>query len=313
MLLVVGALLEGSPQVGAPTADPTGTPTATPPGLPAASSAERRMFEMLNAERVRQGLTPVAWSYELAMAAGLHSAEMAANGYLDHDGLDGSSPQQRAARQGYIVPPGTGWMVIEAISALPLESAFNWLLADGVHRRVLLRPTWREGGIGYASGGRYGHYWTLDFGCRPNVLPAFANASADGQSLALTFTNENCAPYGGGPDQMGRASELMLSAHRDFRDGVWEPFVDAKQIARPAGRDLNVRLRDASGRLSAPSQIVLSSPADGGSVATPTATATATATREPTPTSTPTPSPTATPTATPVPADDELPDRLGSS
>jgi hypothetical protein len=216
------------------------------------------MYDALNAERVRNGLTPVAWCAELGSAAALHSADMAANGFLDHYGSDGADQQQRAARAGYVVPRGSGWMVIETISARPsVDTALSWLLGDGVHRRVLLRPTWREVGIGHAPGGRHGSYWTLDFGCRPNVLPVFADMSMDSTALSLTFTNEDCVAVGSGPERMGRATELVISTHGDFRDGVWEPFATVKEIARPRGRDLNTRLRDASGRMSAPVRLAL--------------------------------------------------------
>ena len=258
MMLITGALLGST--TGASTSGDVGSPApvAMQRPLPDPDSPERRMYDAVNAERLAQGLTPLAWSVELGAAAALHSADMVANGFLDHYGSDGADQQQRAARAGYIVPRGSGWMVIEAISARPsVEAALGWLLGDGVHRRVLLRSTWREVGIGYSAGGRYGSYWTLDFGCRPNVLPVFAEPSGDGQSFSLIFTNENCAAYGGGPEQMGRATELMLSAYADFRDGVWEPFVDTRQVARPARGELNARLRDGSGRLSEPVRLRL--------------------------------------------------------
>lgn len=265
---MLGAIFGDAAQIAAPRVPPvvTPTPTATSSptpnvgaGLPAASAVERQMFEALNAERRRQGLTPLAWSAELGRAAALHSADMARNDFLEHEGSDGSAPWQRAAREGYVVPPpGAGWMVIETISARPsMAAALGWLLSDGLHRRVLLRSTWREVGIGYFGGGRYGNYWTLDFGCRANVLPAFANASADGQTVALTFSNEECTPTGGGPTEMGRATELTISNQREFKDALWEPFAASKSILRPASRELNVRLRDVRGRLSAPVRLAL--------------------------------------------------------
>jgi hypothetical protein len=227
-------------------------------------SVERRMFEALNAERVRQGLTPVAWSSELAKAASQHSSDMARHDFLEHESLDGSSPQDRAARAGYRVPSGNGWMVIEAISAMPsMESALGWLLGDALHRGVLLRATWREVGIGHASGGSYGNYWTLDFGCRPNVLPFFATPADDGKGLRLTFTNENCASYGGGSDQMGRATSYMLSTRKDFRDADWEPYVATKQVDGLDSDNLHVRFKDTSGRESSPFQLVLDLGAGG--------------------------------------------------
>jgi uncharacterized protein YkwD len=326
VLLVIAALVAGSPAPAAQgasapaTATVTATASATPSpsSLPVTGSPERRMYDALNAERVRQGMAPVAWSYELGSAAAQHSADMAAHGYFDHYGSDGSNQQQRAARAGYIVPPGSGWMVIEAVSGgATVEGALGSLLSDGVHRGVLLRQVWREVGVGYVAGSGAMSYWTLDFGCRPNRLPVFADPSADGQSLALTFTNEECAAYGGGPDQMGRATDLMVSAYDDFRDGGWQSFVASKQIARPAGSELNVRLRDASGRLSAPLRLGLDGLGSAGASTTATLTPTPPATRTSTPiataTPTATPSPTATATArasstpTPVPAEQAEP------
>ena len=328
-LIVVLALMGGSVQAGAAidapaTATPTVTATTAPTlvSLPAPGSVVRQMFDLLNTERSRQGVTPVAWSPELGTAAALHSADMAANAFLDHYGSDGSDQQQRAASAGYVVPPSSAWLVIEAISGMPgVEASFSWLTGDAQRRGVLFRSVWREVGIAYV-GGATGSYWTFDFGCRPNVLPVFADAATDGKSVALTFTNENCAVYGGGPTQMGRATELLVSSFSDFRDGVWEPFVDSKQLPKPAARELDVRLRDASGRLSAPVWLPLDAMPATSSLAvpttTPTAVVTASSTPAPTRTSTPTPtltstaSPTATstpkPTATPTPQPTETSD-----
>jgi uncharacterized protein YkwD len=241
------------------TPSPTVKPTLAP--LPAADSVEARMLAALNAERVNQGLVPVAWSPELAEAARGHSSDMAANGYLDHEGLDGSSPADRAAQQGYTVPSGTGWMVIEAISAMPsMESALNWLLTDGLHRRVLLRSYFREIGIGHVAGGPYGHYWTLDFGCRPNVLPVFPSLGSTPNSVAISFSNEDCAPYGGGPDRMGRATQMMVGQRDDLRRGAWEPFVAAKELPQPKSGELLAVFRDDQGRQSQPAHVVLGPP-----------------------------------------------------
>ncbi|MBE0607142.1 MAG: CAP domain-containing protein, partial [Deltaproteobacteria bacterium] len=44
---------------------------------------------------------PVSWSGNLAMAAYLHSEDMALNNFFSHTGSDGSSAGQRISRQGY--------------------------------------------------------------------------------------------------------------------------------------------------------------------------------------------------------------------
>lgn len=109
---------------------------------------------------------------------------MVQNNYLDHTGSDGSTPQERADKAGYHVPPNTGWIVVEAISAISADPSgpVNWWLGDGQHRNVLLNARWREVGVGYAQGGQYGNYWTADFGCRPGVLPTVAFAGSTYQS-----------------------------------------------------------------------------------------------------------------------------------
>jgi uncharacterized protein YkwD len=140
---------------------------------------------MINRARISSGVDPVAVSPELDAAAKAHSVDMVQHDYLDHTGSDGSEPQQRAEAAGYHVPPQSGWIVVEVISAISADPGgpVNWWLSDRQHARVLLNPRWREVGAGYAQGGDYGNYWTADFGCRPGVLP---NVSVDGVTYTQT-------------------------------------------------------------------------------------------------------------------------------
>jgi len=167
-LLVTAILVfAGAPAVWA---DPTPTPS------PASSDPRTDdLAALVNQARVDHAFLPLARSPQLDAAAQAHSQDMVANNYLDHVGADGSTPQERADRAGYVVPPRSGWIVVEVISAISDQPAgpLNWWLTErtGVHRRVLLNPRWREFGIGYAAGGDYGNYWTLLVGCRPGVLP----------------------------------------------------------------------------------------------------------------------------------------------
>jgi uncharacterized protein YkwD len=151
-------------------------PTRQALGPSADSSAKRNQLAlMINRTRVAAGQTPLARNPELEQAADLHSQDMAVNDYLEHEGSDGSSPQMRAAQAGYEVVPGSGWLVVELISAISDEPAgpLVWWLTESprVHGRHLLDPRYRELGIGYAEGGSYGSYWTALVGCRPGVLP----------------------------------------------------------------------------------------------------------------------------------------------
>lgn len=148
------------------------------PSTAVARAADPRVDELatlINRARVARGLLPLARSTELDAAADVQSRDMAANNYLDHQAPDGSTPQDRAARAGYRVPPQSGWIVVEVISAISGEprGPLDWWLNESpeVHGKVVLNPRWREMGVGYAAGGEYGNYWTVLFGCRPTVVP----------------------------------------------------------------------------------------------------------------------------------------------
>jgi len=149
------------------------------------SPETRTVIDLINHARLNAGADPVAVSPELDAAAQAHSVDMVQHNYLDHAGFDGSDPQQRADAAGYHVPPRSGWIVVEVISAISADPAgpVNWWLGDRQHARVLLNSRWREIGAGYAQGGDYGNYWTADFGCRPGVLPG---VSVDGVTYTQT-------------------------------------------------------------------------------------------------------------------------------
>ncbi len=209
------------------------------------ASPEERMAGLVNQARRAQGLNPLAINPQLTAAALAHARDMVAQGYMEHEGRNGSTPQQRAVLHGYAVPPRSAWMVVEVISARPTaEAAADWLLTDRVHRGVLLRPTWREMGIAFVKGGPYGQFWTIEFGCQPNVLPLHTEPTAGGMTVRLT--NEDCAPGGGTAEQIGRATEMLISDKKDLTGATWEPFSATKSL--PWSGNVFVKLRDSRGR-----------------------------------------------------------------
>jgi len=110
---------------------------------------------------------PVSWSDNIAMAAFLHSEDMALNNFFSHTGADGSTPGQRISRQGY-----PWWTYGENIAVgYPAVSSViqGWLGSEG-HCRNLMNPTFTEIGAGYAIGPFGGNpaarYWTFDLADR---------------------------------------------------------------------------------------------------------------------------------------------------
>lgn len=144
-------------------------------GWPAAwSAAEAEVFRLVNEAR-SQGATcpsgptpathPLVWNDELALAARLHSLDMAEQGYFSHTSLDGRSPWDRIADAGY-----TGAAVGENIAAgssTAAQAFGGWMSSDG-HCRNIMSSDSNELGVGYAAleSSPWGHYWTQTFGAR---------------------------------------------------------------------------------------------------------------------------------------------------
>jgi uncharacterized protein YkwD len=110
---------------------------------------------------------PVSWSENLAMAAYLHSEDMALNNFFSHTGSDGSSAGQRISRQGY---PWRAYGENIAVGYPTVSSVIQgWLGSEG-HCRNLMDPDFTEIGAGYAispfSGNPAARYWTFDLADR---------------------------------------------------------------------------------------------------------------------------------------------------
>jgi len=110
---------------------------------------------------------PVSWSGNLAMAAYLHSEDMALNNLFSHTGSDGSSPGQRFSRQGY---PWRMYGENIAVGYPTVSSVLQgWLGSEG-HCRNVMNPAFTEIGAGYAIGPFGGNpaarYWTFDLADR---------------------------------------------------------------------------------------------------------------------------------------------------
>jgi len=62
---------------------------------------EYLVLHLTNDYRASHGLLPLDWDGTLAHAARLHSADMAYNNFMDHEGSDGSSVGERVTRVGW--------------------------------------------------------------------------------------------------------------------------------------------------------------------------------------------------------------------
>lgn len=98
---------------------------------------------------------PLKFDCRLWKAAHLHSMDMCDQHYFSDTSLDGRSPWDRAEEQG------TSANVENLAAGVgTAQGVLDTFKRSDTHCRFMLNPNLRVGGVGYAQGGFYGHYWT---------------------------------------------------------------------------------------------------------------------------------------------------------
>ena len=173
LIVAVLASLCGCGGGGSGSVSSTSPPSESPgTGIPSIDSIRQEFLDAVNQARSVTRLCgstslpeapPVEWDDNLAMAAYLHSSDMAINEFFSHTGSDGSDPGDRITRAGY-----EWWTYGENIAVnYPTVSAViqGWLESDG-HCRNIMNPAFQEIGAAYAEGVYLGTpsapYWTFD-------------------------------------------------------------------------------------------------------------------------------------------------------
>ena len=146
-----------------------------PPAPHDQGEVSRRVLELTNQARARArrcGPTPFAAVAPLMLNARLshvaqrYAQDMAAFGYMDHTGHDGSSPAARITRSGY------RWREVgENLASgimTPEEVVAGWLTSPD-HCANLMDPLFREMGVAFAVNSHRdaGVYWAMEFGTPP--------------------------------------------------------------------------------------------------------------------------------------------------
>ncbi len=169
-----------------------------------------QILARINALRQQNGLLPLDLSSVLTTAAQRHSDDMARTGNIDHTGSDGSSIESRIRDAGYGHWRDFGiWGEnIYGGQMANVDAAWDFWINSQVHRANILKPRYREIGIGVGRSDN-GTYYTLNFGSQPNVLPFFVTGSAP--LVTLLLTNENDITTGEGVPIMGQATQVRIA------------------------------------------------------------------------------------------------------
>jgi uncharacterized protein YkwD len=163
---LAGALVLAHPlvQSAAPAAAAAEAPSDTSAAIP-------RVVELTNIERGKSGLAPLAFNPQLSQAAQRYSEVLSRDACFAHTCGPVPDMANRIDQAGY-----GGWTAIgENIAAgyqTPEAVVAGWMQSPG-HRANILSPNYREIGVGLAGGGKFGAYWTQEFGTRPGSSPAF--------------------------------------------------------------------------------------------------------------------------------------------
>jgi len=121
--------------------------------------AEEAMLALVNRERAREGLEPLAMDERLRAVARDHCRDMLARGYFGHLTPEGVDPFQRVEQRG--VEYGAAG---ENLALAPtVEIAHTGLMESPGHRANILQPRFRRVGIGALRAPPYGTAFTQNF------------------------------------------------------------------------------------------------------------------------------------------------------
>ena len=123
----------------------------------AVSEFEKKVVELTNAEREKQGLKPLQLDEELSKVAKEKSKDMQSKNYFDHNSPTYGSPFDMMKKFG--VEYSTAGENIAKGQASPEEVVQAWMNSEG-HRKNIMNSSFTHIGVGHVA---EGNYWTQMF------------------------------------------------------------------------------------------------------------------------------------------------------
>jgi len=122
-------------------------------------SQQAQMLEMVNQERAKAGLKPLAWDANLANVAQVKAKDMVDNNYFDHNSPTYGSPFNMMKNFG-ISYRAAGENLAGSSS---VERAHTGLMNSEGHRKNILNSNFTHIGIGVEKSPRYGYVYVQMF------------------------------------------------------------------------------------------------------------------------------------------------------
>lgn len=124
------------------------------------SAFQKKVVELVNAERAKAGLKPLKMNTELSRVATLKSQDMAKNNYFDHNSPTYGSPFDMMKKFG--ISYRTAGENIAMGQTSPEQVMNGWMNSPG-HRANILKSSFTEIGVGIAKNSSGRLYWTQQF------------------------------------------------------------------------------------------------------------------------------------------------------
>ena len=140
------------------------------------SLEQKKVMELTNLERSKEGLSPLSYNCYLQSSAQAHSEDMQARNFFAHETPEGTTPEERIKASGYIQTYfdcfcAKSYTVGENLAKgqeIPSEVIETWMNSPE-HRTNILNPNFSEIGVGITPVGEnsdnfVGFIWTQNFG-----------------------------------------------------------------------------------------------------------------------------------------------------
>ncbi|KHE71513.1 CAP domain-containing protein [Halobacillus sp. BBL2006] len=121
------------------------------------SAFEKKVVELTNEERAKQGLQPLELDTELSAVAKDKSLDMQNKGYFSHNSPTYGSPFDMMKQYG--IDYRTAGENIAMGQTSPEQVVEGWMNSEG-HRKNIMNPNFTHIGVGHAENG---NYWTQMF------------------------------------------------------------------------------------------------------------------------------------------------------
>ncbi|MGP7815829.1 CAP-associated domain-containing protein [Niallia sp. 01092] len=121
---------------------------------------EYQLFDLTNASRVNNGLSPLKWDDHVKETARKHSKDMAVNNYFDHTNLEEESPFDRMLEDGIRYHTAGENLAYGQYSSI---FAHEGLMNSPGHRKNILQKSFNYLGIGVAFNANSQPYYTENF------------------------------------------------------------------------------------------------------------------------------------------------------